>query len=156
VIIGLTGSIGTGKSTVANLFKEVGAYVIDWDVLAREVQRPHLKAWEGEDKPTGDTRYDAVNEWMASATLAGSDPRIAWNLQSESVQDNDSASEERHGQLLENWERFTPGMRKYANAIIEHYSQSVERQRLKVTDNIFKQYRIHPLDKLLQAIGRTG
>lgn len=47
MIIGLTGSIGTGKSTVANLFKELGAYVIDWDVLAREVQRPHLKAWEG-------------------------------------------------------------------------------------------------------------
>ena len=47
VIIGLTGSIGTGKSTVSNFFKELGAYVIDWDVLAREVQRPHLKAWEG-------------------------------------------------------------------------------------------------------------
>ena len=46
VIVGLTGSVGTGKSTVANLFKELGAYVVDWDELAREVTRPHLKAWK--------------------------------------------------------------------------------------------------------------
>lgn len=46
IIVGLTGSVGTGKSTVANLFEELGAYVIDWDELAREVTRPHLKAWK--------------------------------------------------------------------------------------------------------------
>ena len=46
IIVGLTGSVGTGKSTVASLFKELGAYVIDWDELAREVTRPHLKAWK--------------------------------------------------------------------------------------------------------------
>jgi len=46
IIVGLTGSVGTGKSTVANLFKELGAYVVDWDELAREVTRPHLKTWK--------------------------------------------------------------------------------------------------------------
>ena len=46
IIIGLTGSIATGKSTVASLFKQLGAYIIDWDVLARDVQSPHRKAWE--------------------------------------------------------------------------------------------------------------
>jgi dephospho-CoA kinase len=46
IIVGLTGSVGTGKSTVANFFKELGAYIIDWDELAREVIRPHLKAWK--------------------------------------------------------------------------------------------------------------
>ena len=46
IIVGLTGSVGTGKSTVANLFKELGAYVVDWDELAREVTRPHSKAWK--------------------------------------------------------------------------------------------------------------
>ena len=46
IIIGLTGSVGTGKSTVANFFEELGAYVIDWDELAREVVRPHSKAWK--------------------------------------------------------------------------------------------------------------
>lgn len=38
--IGLTGGIGSGKTTVANLFEELGAAVIDMDVLAREVVRP--------------------------------------------------------------------------------------------------------------------
>ncbi|HEU65093.1 MAG TPA: dephospho-CoA kinase, partial [Chloroflexi bacterium] len=46
IIIGLTGSVGTGKSTVANFFRELGAYIIDWDELAREVIRPHSKAWK--------------------------------------------------------------------------------------------------------------
>lgn len=44
-IVGLTGSVGTGKSTVAGFFKELGAYVIDWDELARRVVRPHQTAW---------------------------------------------------------------------------------------------------------------
>jgi dephospho-CoA kinase len=46
IIVGLTGNIAVGKSTVADLFKELGAYVIDWDQLAREVVRPHSKAWK--------------------------------------------------------------------------------------------------------------
>lgn len=46
-IVGLTGSIASGKSTVAEMFRELGAYLIDWDVLAREVVEPHMKAWNG-------------------------------------------------------------------------------------------------------------
>lgn len=46
IIVGLTGGLGTGKSTVTSFFKELGAYIIDWDELAREVIRPHLKAWK--------------------------------------------------------------------------------------------------------------
>jgi len=46
IIVGLTGSVGTGKSTVGNFFKDLGAYVIDWDELARKVTRPHSKAWK--------------------------------------------------------------------------------------------------------------
>jgi len=33
MIVGLTGSIATGKSTVADFFKELGAFVIDLDVI---------------------------------------------------------------------------------------------------------------------------
>jgi dephospho-CoA kinase len=47
IIVGLSGSVASGKSTVANFFKERGAYIIDWDVLAREVVQPHQKAWGG-------------------------------------------------------------------------------------------------------------
>jgi dephospho-CoA kinase len=46
IIVGLTGSVGTGKSTVTNFFRELGAYVIDWDELAREVTRPNLRVWK--------------------------------------------------------------------------------------------------------------
>ncbi len=38
--IGLTGGIGSGKSSVAELLREHGAVVIDSDVLAREVVAP--------------------------------------------------------------------------------------------------------------------
>jgi dephospho-CoA kinase len=38
--IGLTGGIASGKSTVANLFAELGAVVIDTDLIAREVVLP--------------------------------------------------------------------------------------------------------------------
>jgi len=46
IIVGLTGNVGTGKSTVANLFKDLGAYVIDWDELARKATRPQSRAWK--------------------------------------------------------------------------------------------------------------
>ncbi len=37
--IGLTGGIASGKSTIANMFAELGASIIDTDVIAREVVR---------------------------------------------------------------------------------------------------------------------
>jgi dephospho-CoA kinase len=38
--VGLTGGIGSGKSTVCNAFRELGAPVIDTDELSREVVEP--------------------------------------------------------------------------------------------------------------------
>jgi dephospho-CoA kinase len=45
IVIGLTGGIATGKSTVARMFKRWGAVVIDADQLARDVVRPGKPAW---------------------------------------------------------------------------------------------------------------
>jgi dephospho-CoA kinase len=38
-LIGLTGLSGAGKTTAADLFREMGCYVLDGDMLAREVTR---------------------------------------------------------------------------------------------------------------------
>ncbi|MBW2673804.1 MAG: dephospho-CoA kinase [Deltaproteobacteria bacterium] len=45
--IGLTGGIGSGKSTVAELFRKRGAHIIDLDLLAHEMEEPGGAAWEG-------------------------------------------------------------------------------------------------------------
>jgi dephospho-CoA kinase len=45
-IIGLTGGIGSGKSTVAALLAECGARVIDADKIGHEVYRPGTVGWE--------------------------------------------------------------------------------------------------------------
>lgn len=38
--IGLTGGIGSGKSTVAQMFKDLGAVIIDADAISRELMEP--------------------------------------------------------------------------------------------------------------------
>ena len=40
LLVGLTGSIATGKSTVSEMFRRLGCEVIDADLLAREVVAP--------------------------------------------------------------------------------------------------------------------
>ena len=40
LLVGLTGGIGSGKSTVAQMLEKLGAVVFDADVLAREVVEP--------------------------------------------------------------------------------------------------------------------
>lgn len=39
--IGLTGGIGSGKSTVARLFADLGAGIVDADIVAHELTRTH-------------------------------------------------------------------------------------------------------------------
>ena len=45
LLIGLTGGVATGKSTVAAMFRRCGAVVIDADALARSVVEPGKPAW---------------------------------------------------------------------------------------------------------------
>lgn len=45
-IIGLTGGIASGKSTVSSVFREMGAIILDADQIARQVVLPQQPAWE--------------------------------------------------------------------------------------------------------------
>jgi dephospho-CoA kinase len=45
ILVGLTGGVATGKSTVAKMFKQCGATMIDADLLARQVVEPSKPAW---------------------------------------------------------------------------------------------------------------
>ncbi|MFY9385554.1 MAG: dephospho-CoA kinase [Dethiobacteria bacterium] len=45
IIIGLTGGIASGKSTVARMLEEKGALLLDADFIAREVVLPGKPAW---------------------------------------------------------------------------------------------------------------
>ncbi len=46
LLLGVTGSIGTGKSTVAKMLEKLGAPVIDFDILSRIVVEPGKPAYQ--------------------------------------------------------------------------------------------------------------
>jgi len=55
LLVGLTGGIATGKSTVAAMFTRCGAVVIDADELARQAVQPGKPAWREIVKTFGKT-----------------------------------------------------------------------------------------------------
>ena len=54
LVVGLTGGIGSGKSTFAVLLAERGAQVIDADLLGRDALRPGQPAWHSVVDTFGD------------------------------------------------------------------------------------------------------
>ena len=46
LLLGVTGSIATGKTTVADMLQEMGVPTIDFDVLSRVVVEPDKPAWQ--------------------------------------------------------------------------------------------------------------
>lgn len=59
MIVGLTGGIGSGKTTVAALFAQKGAFVIDTDVIAREVVAAPSPLVDGIRSEFGDAVIDS-------------------------------------------------------------------------------------------------
>jgi dephospho-CoA kinase len=82
IVIGLTGGIGSGKSTVAGMLVERGAVLIDADEVAREVVEPgraaHAKVVErfGDDVVAADGCLDRA----AIAAIVFDDPRALADL----------------------------------------------------------------------------
>ena len=46
LLVGLTGGIATGKSTVSEILRQLGGEIIDADRLARDVVEPEQPAWK--------------------------------------------------------------------------------------------------------------
>jgi dephospho-CoA kinase len=81
--LGLTGGIGSGKSTVANLLAARGAAVVDADAIARAVTAPNGSAMPAIAQTFGDTFVDeqgALNRERMRA-LAFSDPAAKKQLE---------------------------------------------------------------------------
>lgn len=83
LLVGLTGGIGAGKSTVAALLAERGAIVIDADTIVRDLQRPgtpiHRRIVEllgpGVVRPNGELHRAAI----AEIVFADEEKRAALN-----------------------------------------------------------------------------
>ncbi len=80
--IGLTGSIGAGKSTVSNRLRELGAYVLDADIAAREVVLPGTAglARVTEEFGTEILREDGSLDRAALAAVVFADPKKRYAL----------------------------------------------------------------------------
>ena len=46
LLLGVTGGIASGKTTVANMLNHLGAPIIDFDMIARQVVEPGKQAWK--------------------------------------------------------------------------------------------------------------
>jgi len=45
-VIGLTGGIGSGKSTVSQILAELGAVVLDADTVGHQAYQPGTETWK--------------------------------------------------------------------------------------------------------------
>lgn len=81
LLAGLTGGIGSGKSTVARLLEERGAAVVDADAVARDLQRPGSDAVAaiGREFP-GTVGEDGVLDRAGLASVVFPDPAALGRL----------------------------------------------------------------------------
>ncbi len=80
--IALTGGAGSGKSTVARMFRELGAAVLDADAAAREAVRPGEPAWQELRRAFGPEFFQENGELDRGkmAREAFSDPEVRQKL----------------------------------------------------------------------------
>ena len=76
ILVGLTGGVATGKSTIAKMFERFGAYTIDADLLARKVVEPGTPAWRAIVRAFGKTvlNSDHTLNRRAMAEIVFGDP----------------------------------------------------------------------------------
>jgi dephospho-CoA kinase len=82
-VVGLTGGIGSGKSTVAELFKALGASIVDTDVIAHELTAAHGAAMPAIEAAFGTTvlRADGALDRDAMRQRVFADPSARKRLE---------------------------------------------------------------------------
>ena len=58
LVVGLTGGVASGKTTVSEILREEGAYLIDADQIARQLVQPHTATWHELRKAFGNDMFD--------------------------------------------------------------------------------------------------
>jgi dephospho-CoA kinase len=76
LLIGLTGGIGSGKSTVSAILAELGAVVVDADAITRELQEPGTEVFQSMVERFGDgiVAPDGTLDRQAVADVVFADP----------------------------------------------------------------------------------
>lgn len=69
LLIGLTGGIGSGKTLVAALLRELGAHIIDADTICRDLVKPGKPAWKEIKDAFGDPFFSS-NQSLDRGKLA--------------------------------------------------------------------------------------
>ena len=80
VIVGLTGGLGAGKTTIAGFFQDCGAAIIDADQLAREVVKPGKPAWREIRKQFGTSVFfsdQTLDRQALAQVVFQSSPKLA-------------------------------------------------------------------------------
>ena len=147
--VGLTGSIGVGKSFVASVFEELGCHVVDADQTAREVVMPGtpgLKALTeafGEEILNPDGTLD--RKQLGAVVFADESQRLRLNhiLHPFIIA--------RQDEILNEWEKDDPsgigivdaalmiesgGYRRFDKLIVVHCRPQVQLERLMLRDKL--------------------
>ena len=150
--VGLTGSIGVGKSFVARVLAELGCHLLDADVTAREVVAPTSVALEKvvAEFGAGVLQSDGALDRTKLGNLVFSDPGRRATLNS-ILHPYIIA---RQDELLREWEAVDPesiavvdaalmiesgGYKRFDKLIVVHCRPEIQIQRLMLRNNLSRQ-----------------
>jgi dephospho-CoA kinase len=147
--VGLTGSIGVGKSFVASVFTELGCHVLDADQTAREVVLPGTPGLAALTKEFGDEVLNpdrTLNRKQLGAIVFGDEEkrqRLNHILHPFIIA--------RQDEILNGWERKDPngigivdaalmiesgGYKRFDKLIVVHCRPEVQLERLMLRDHL--------------------
>ncbi len=147
-VIGLTGGIGTGKSQAARILEELGAVIVNADLLGHEAYRPKTEAWQKVVDAFGPEIVSPEGEIDRKrlGRIVFSDPRakarldaIAWpqiaNLAQERIEN--LRKEEADTIVLEAAVLVEAGWEFLVDEVwVTHAPREIVRQRLKLRDGL--------------------